>query len=114
MFEFARRKDGRNANDIPRLRESTYATGRMWLQKIRDVLVRKDLEPLKGFMQGDETYVGGPEEGVGDRDVGRKKIRRFDAVEVRPPLPARHRACRPANVPPSQHRWAFRPESRRS
>ncbi len=82
IFEFVSRKHGCNAMDIMRLLGLSYQTSWEWLHKIRDVFVRKGREPLKGDVEADETYVGGPEEGVRGRSLGEKKILVFGAVEV--------------------------------
>ena len=82
IFEFVSRKHGCNAMDIQRLLGLSYHTSWEWLQKIRDVFVRKERAPLGGVVEADETYIGGPEEGVQGRDRGEKKILVFGAVEV--------------------------------
>ena len=82
IFEFTSRKHGCNAMDIQRLLGLSYHASWEWLQKIRDVFVRKERAPLCGTVEADETYIGGPEDGVKGRDLGKKKILVFGAVEV--------------------------------
>ena len=85
IFEFVSRKHGCNAMDLERLLGISYPTAWNWLHKIRDVFVRKEREPLKGAVEIDESYVGGPEAGVRGRDLGEKKILIVGAVEINGP-----------------------------
>jgi transposase-like protein len=82
IFEFISRKHGCNAKDIQRLIGLSYPTAWRWLHKIRETIGRRKTEPLNGTVEVDETYVGGPEEGVMGRDLGEKKLVVCGAVEV--------------------------------
>lgn len=67
IFEFVSRKNGCNAMDLKRLLGLSYHTSWEWLQKIRDVFVRKEREQLGGLVEADETYIGGQEAGIKGR-----------------------------------------------
>ena len=45
-----------------------------WLHKLRRALVRPGREPLSGWIEVDETYLGGPEQGVAGRETERKAL----------------------------------------
>lgn len=53
--------------DLKRLLGLNYHASWEWLQKIRDVFVRKEREQLGGLVKADETYIGGPEAGIKGR-----------------------------------------------
>ena len=82
ILEFVSRKHGCNAKDIERLIGVSYPTAWRWLHKIREAFGRRERRPLSGTVEVDESYVGGPEEGVHGRDLGEKKILIAAAVEV--------------------------------
>ena len=42
------------------------------LHKLRSAMVRIGREPLAGTVEVDEAYIGGPEEGVGGRQLMKK------------------------------------------
>ena len=73
IFEFVRAKNGCNAMHLQRILGLSYETAWTWLHKIRDTFVRPGRELLTGGVEADETYVGGPEEGVSGRACGEKK-----------------------------------------
>ena len=83
IFEFVSRKYGCNAMDLERLLGLSRYTAWTWLHKIRDVMVTPERAQLNGVVEADETYIGGPEEGVGGRARGEKKHLIAGAVEVR-------------------------------
>lgn len=83
VFEFVSRKHGCNAMDLQRLLGLSRYTAWTWLHKIRDVMVTPDRAQLDGTVEVDETYIGGPEEGVSGRARGEKKHLIAGAVEVR-------------------------------
>lgn len=82
IYEFVSRKHGCNAKDIQRLIGLSYPTAWRWLHKIREAFNHRSRQPLSGVVEVDESYVGGPEEGVHGRDRGAKKILVAGAVEV--------------------------------
>jgi hypothetical protein len=42
----------------------SYRTAWSWLHKLRRAMVRSGRDRLVGWVEVDETYLGGPEEGV--------------------------------------------------
>lgn len=60
----------------------SYQTAWSWLHKLRRAMVRAGRERLSGYVEVDETYVGGEEEGVHGRETRKKAIVAI-AVEVR-------------------------------
>jgi transposase-like protein len=52
----------------------SYQTAWSWLHKLRRAMVRPGRDRLQGRVEVDETYVGGPEEGVHGREAGAKAI----------------------------------------
>jgi transposase-like protein len=52
----------------------SYRTAWSWLQKLRRAMVISGRERLGGAVEVDETYVGGPEEGVSGRETQDKAI----------------------------------------
>jgi transposase-like protein len=83
IFEFVSRKNGCNAMDLVRLLGLSYPTAWTWLHKIRDVLLRSEREPLRGRVEADESYVGGPTPGARGRARGPKTVLVAGAVEVK-------------------------------
>lgn len=82
ILEFTSRKYGCNAQDIRRLVGVSEPIAWQWLHKFRETLGRRDRTPLKGAVELDESYVGGPEVGVHGRNLGAKKHLVVGAVEV--------------------------------
>jgi len=62
----------------------SYQTAWSWLHKMRRAMVRPGRDRLNGYVEVDETYVGGEEEGVRGRQVQDKAIVAV-AVEVHSP-----------------------------
>src|SRR3989337_477267 len=60
----------------------SYETAWAWLHKLRRAMVRPVRDRLSGEVEVDETYVGGPEEGVHGRETHDKAIVAV-AAEVR-------------------------------
>lgn len=52
----------------------SYQTAWTWLHKLRRAMVRPGRERLSGVVEVDETYVGGPEEGVVGRQTESKSL----------------------------------------
>jgi transposase-like protein len=86
IFEFVSAKHGCSAMHLSRVLGLSYETAWTWLQKIRDSFFRPDREPLKGVVEGDETYVGGPEPGKAGRGLGENTILVAGVVEVEKPM----------------------------
>ena len=75
-------EDGR---ECPRAAASAgfgYETAWLWLHKLRPAMVRPGRDRLKGSVEVDETYVGGPEEGSRGRQTEEKSIVAVAAEEV--------------------------------
>ena len=51
-----------------------YETAWSWLHKLRRAMVRPGRDRLTGTVEVDETYWGGPEEGVSGRETQRKTL----------------------------------------
>ena len=52
----------------------SYETAWTWLHKLRRAMVRPDRDRLKGWIEVDETFVGGLEEGVAGRETESKVL----------------------------------------
>jgi len=60
IFEISTRRTGISAKDLQRIMGfGSYKTAWSWLHKLRAAMVRPDREPLRPFVQVDETLVGG-------------------------------------------------------
>ena len=60
VFEISTRRTGISAKDLQRIMGfGSYETAWTWLHKLRASMVRKEREPLRPFVQVDETLVGG-------------------------------------------------------
>jgi Zn ribbon nucleic-acid-binding protein len=60
VFEISTRRTGISAKDLQRIMGfGSYKTAWSWLHKLRAAMVRPDREPLRPFVQADETLVGG-------------------------------------------------------
>jgi transposase-like protein len=69
---------------------SRYETAFQMLHKLRSAMVAPSREKLRGTVEVDETYIGGPEPGVSGRAKGKKTLV-VGAVEVRDEAPGRIR-----------------------
>jgi len=59
VFEISTRRTGISAKDLQRIMGfGSYKTAWSWLHKLRAAMVRPDREPLRPFVQADETLVG--------------------------------------------------------
>ena len=68
-------KNGVSALSLQRvLGLGSYETAWTWLHKLRRAMVRPGRDRLAGNVEVDETYVGGPEEGVRGRETETKAI----------------------------------------
>jgi transposase-like protein len=75
MWFVTSQKSGGSALGLQRvLGLGSYETAWTWLHKLRRAMVRPGRERLKGTVEIDETYVGGPEEGVSGRETLTKNI----------------------------------------
>jgi hypothetical protein len=64
MWYVTSQKNGASALGIQRvLGLGSYQTAWVWLHKLRRAMVRPDRERLSGWIEVDETYLGGLEEG---------------------------------------------------
>lgn len=74
-WEITSQKYGANALGLQRvLGLGSYHTAWEWLHKIRRAMVRPGRSRLKGLVEVDETYVGGPEAGATGRETIKKAI----------------------------------------
>jgi hypothetical protein len=109
MWYVTSQKNGASALGLQRvLGLGSYETAWTWLHKLRRAMVRPDRERLKGWVEVDETLVGGLEQGVAGRPTESKalvviaaeadgpgigRIRMRVIEDVKTPLP---RACIPS------------------
>ena len=75
MWFVTTQKHGASALGLQRvLGLGSYRTAWSWLHKLRWAMVRPGRDRLQGEVEVDETYVGGPEEGVHGRQTEDKAI----------------------------------------
>jgi transposase-like protein len=75
MWYVTSQKNGGSALGMQRvLGLGSYQTAWAWLHKLRRAMVRPGRDRLKGWVEVDETYLGGLEEGVTGRQSGRKAL----------------------------------------
>ncbi|HSO93828.1 MAG TPA: IS1595 family transposase [Candidatus Dormibacteraeota bacterium] len=75
MWFIACQKNGVSALGLQRvLGLGSYETAWTWLHKLRRAMLRPGRDALTGVVEVDETYVGGPEEGVRGRQTETKAI----------------------------------------
>jgi transposase-like protein len=67
-------KNGVSALGLQRILGIDYSTAWTWLHKLRRAMVRPGRDQLCGTIELDETYVGGPEQGVSGRETETKSI----------------------------------------
>src|SRR5262245_48634108 len=80
---FATQKDGVSAQSLQRSLEiGSYPTAWAMLHRLRSVLVRPGRDRLSGTVEVDETFIGGPEPGLGGGRAKGKKVLTGIAVEV--------------------------------
>ena len=73
MWYVTSQKNGASALGLQRVLElASYETAWTWLHKLRRAMVRPDRDRLTGWVEVDETLVGGVEEGVTGRQTARK------------------------------------------
>lgn len=73
MWYVTSQKNGASALGLQRvLGLASYETAWTWLHKLRRAMVRPDRDRLTGWIEVDETLVGGEEEGVSGRQTARK------------------------------------------
>jgi hypothetical protein len=70
MWSVTSQKNGASALGLQRvLGLASYETAWTWLHKLRRAMVRPDRDRLSGWIEVDETLVGGAEEGVSGRQT---------------------------------------------
>ena len=75
MWYVMSQKQGASALGLQRvLGLRSYQTAWVWLHKLRRAMVRPGRERLSGWVEVDETYVGGWEEGMPGRRRGEKSL----------------------------------------
>jgi transposase-like protein len=75
MWYVTSQKNGASALGLKRvLRLRSYQTAWTWLHKLRRAMVRPGREKLSGWVEVDETWLGGLEEGVAGRKKGEKAL----------------------------------------
>lgn len=75
MWFITSQKNGMSALGLQRaLGLGSYETAWTWLHKLRRAMVRPGRDRLSGEIEVDETYVGGPEEGLRGREIEKKSI----------------------------------------
>lgn len=75
MWYVTSQKNGASALGLKRvLGLGSYQTAWAWLHKLRRAMVRPGREKLSGWVEVDETWVGGVEEGVSGREKGDKAL----------------------------------------
>src|SRR5262245_26809116 len=73
MWYVTSQKNGASALGLQRVLDlASYETAWTWLHKLRRAMVRPDRDRLSGWVEVDETLVGGEEEGVSGRQTARK------------------------------------------
>ena len=73
MWYVTSQKNGASALGLQRVLElASYETAWTWLHKLRRAMVRPERDRLSGWVEVDETLVGGVEEGVTGRQTARK------------------------------------------
>ena len=75
MWWVTTQKSGASALSLQRiLGLGSYVTAWTWLHKLRRAMVRPGRDRLRGWVEVDETYVGGLEEGVRGRETETKAL----------------------------------------
>lgn len=75
MWYVTSQKNGASALGLKRvLGLGSYQTAWAWLHKLRRAMVRPEREKLSGWVEVDETWFGGLEEGVAGRKKGDKAL----------------------------------------
>lgn len=75
MWYVTSQKNGASALGLQRvLGLGSYETGWTWLHKLRRAMVRPERDRLSGWVEVDETFVGGLEEGVAGRQTESKAL----------------------------------------
>jgi len=75
MWYVTSQKNGASALGLQRvLGQGSYETAGTWLHKLRRAMIRPDRDRLSGWVEGDETMVGGLEEGVAGRQTESKAL----------------------------------------
>src|SRR5438045_3555093 len=94
MWYVTSQKNGASALGLQRvLGLGSYQTAWAWLHKLRRAMVRPGRDHLTGWIEVDETYVGGWEEGMNEGSPPRRE------VLAHPRSPTRSRQTAPPRAP---------------
>jgi transposase-like protein/ribosomal protein L37AE/L43A len=74
MYFMSASKRGLSAKELQRHLRCSYQTAWAMLHKLRSCMVDPNRKPLKGEVEIDESYIGGPEEGQRGRGAAGKTI----------------------------------------
>jgi transposase-like protein/ribosomal protein L37AE/L43A len=75
MWFVTSQKNGASAMGLKNaLGLGSYQTAWAWLHKLRRAMVRPGRDRLRGSIELDETYIGGPEEGLRGRKIENKSL----------------------------------------
>jgi len=73
MWYVTSQKNGASALGLQRvLGLASYETAWTWLHKLRRAMIRPDRDRLSGWVEVDETLVGGEEKGASGRQTAKK------------------------------------------
>ena len=87
IARFLTSKSGCSAMEVSHVFGLNYETAWTWLHKLRSVMDRSGGLPLEGYIEADETVIGGRRAGFHGRQTDGKKLLVVGAVEDR------HKAC---------------------
>lgn len=74
VYLMAESKKGMSANQLKRTLSVSYKTAWYLCHRIRKAMAETNLEPLKGIVEIDETYIGGKRRHVGKGYIGNKTM----------------------------------------
>ena len=91
-------KSGCSAAEVSQVFGLSYETAWTWLHKLRSVMNREGGVPLEGYIEADESLIGGRHAGVRGRQMDGKKVLVIGAVEDRQKACGRIRLAVAANA----------------